>query len=53
MYVILTWDNRQDMDVVRAPNSTPKLFFDIAAAQEWIDSNDDKVCQYTKIVDVD
>jgi hypothetical protein len=53
MYVILTWDNRQDMDVVRAPSGNPAHFSTIDDANDWIESNDDKVCQFTKIVDVD
>jgi len=53
MIVILTFDSKHDIDVVRDDNGSAVTFPSVQDAQAWIDDNDSEVCSFTKIIDTD
>lgn len=50
--VILTWEDRWDMDVVRNSGGDPLIFDSAYSALEWIENNDNWICKYHKLIDL-
>ena len=53
MKIIITWDNKYDMDMVRGDDGSPIIFKSFRDAENWAEDNDSKLCSYMRIVSLE